>query len=166
MRRPRTWPSQVTRTHKLTRYIYNNGSLYRLADHVLSFLIPLVILVHLLVAPYSKVEESFNLQAIHDILRYGVPYPWSPEAAAVLKAEYDHFNFPGAVPRSFVGAVVIAGLSEPFIALTRGLVNEQVIGASHLFTTHFLLLLNGSHHSERRVRDVEFAGSHVLCKSS
>lgn len=79
-------------------------------------------------APYSKVEESFNLQATHDILRFGIPDPRSPDAAAIFKVEYDHFSFPGVVPRTFIGSLVLAGLSKPVIALTGGIVNEQITG--------------------------------------
>lgn len=71
-------------------------------------------LIHLLVAPYTKVEESFNIQATHDILVYGTP---STNVHHRLSAHYDHFDFPGAVPRTFVGPVVLAGLSQPIIAL-------------------------------------------------
>jgi alpha-1,6-mannosyltransferase len=50
-----------------------------------------VIALHLVVAPYTKVEESFNMQAIHDLI-------FTPTLE-----QFDHFAFPGAVPRSFIG---------------------------------------------------------------
>ncbi|OAA79586.1 glycosyltransferase family 22 protein [Akanthomyces lecanii RCEF 1005] len=83
-----------------------------LALNALLFVVPLA---HLLVAPHTKVEESFNLQAAHDILLYGTPV--GEGAGAALTAAYDHFTFPGAVPRTFVGAVVLAGVSQPLVAL-------------------------------------------------
>ncbi|EGX90507.1 alpha-1,6-mannosyltransferase subunit (Ecm39), putative [Cordyceps militaris CM01] len=82
---------------------------FDLALNALLFAVPLA---HLLVAPHTKVEESFNLQAAHDILVYG-----TPTAGAALTSTYDHFAFPGAVPRTFTGAVVLAAASQPLIAL-------------------------------------------------
>ncbi|OAA64982.1 glycosyltransferase family 22 protein [Cordyceps fumosorosea ARSEF 2679] len=80
---------------------------FDLALDALLFAVPLA---HLLLAPHTKVEESFNLQAAHDVLVYG-----TPTSPAALTAAYDHFTFPGAVPRTFVGAVVLAGLSQPLL---------------------------------------------------
>ncbi|AGO10033.1 AaceriAAR043Cp [[Ashbya] aceris (nom. inval.)] len=66
-------------------------------------LILLAILTHLAHSPYTKVEESFTIQAIHDILKYGI--------SGV--SQYDHKMFPGAVPRTFVGALTIASILKP-----------------------------------------------------
>ncbi|ODQ55521.1 hypothetical protein SAICODRAFT_76589 [Saitoella complicata NRRL Y-17804] len=72
------------------------------AETLLLFAAPLA---YLALAPYTKVEESFNLQAAHDILKFGI----GPEG---LK-KYDHVEFPGVVPRTFLGAAVLAMLASP-----------------------------------------------------
>ena len=86
--------------------------------------VPALILLHLVVAPYTKVEESFHIQAIHDILAYGIP---TSNVSETLRADYDHFTFPGAVPRTFVGAALLAGLARPFMGLQHS-VDRQLLG--------------------------------------
>lgn len=77
-------------------------------------MIPLLILFHLLLAPYTKVEESFNIQAAHDVLVYGTP---TSDIYNRLSSTYDHFTFPGAVPRTFIGPVMLAGFAQPILAV-------------------------------------------------
>ncbi|CCE65757.1 hypothetical protein TPHA_0M01820 [Tetrapisispora phaffii CBS 4417] len=67
-----------------------------------------VVSFYLIQAPFTKVEESFSIQAIYDILKYGV----------VDISQYNHFSFPGAVPRSFVGPLIIACLSKPLVLVS------------------------------------------------
>lgn len=67
-----------------------------------------LISIYLKKAPYTKVEESFTIQAIHDILNYGI----------LDISQYDHLEFPGAVPRSFIGPLVIATLTQPFVYIS------------------------------------------------
>ncbi|KAJ2492047.1 alpha-1,6- mannosyltransferase [Coemansia sp. RSA 2050] len=55
-----------------------------------------------LCAPYTKVEESFYMQAVHDILKWGS-----------VNSRYDHLSFPGVVPRSFVGPLLVSALAYP-----------------------------------------------------
>lgn len=70
----------------------------------LDLLLLLGIGYYLALSPFSKVEESFNTQAIHDVVNYGV-FPLE-----VVEDNYDHKSFPGVVPRTFVGSLVIGGL--------------------------------------------------------
>ncbi|KAH7920957.1 glycosyltransferase family 22 protein [Leucogyrophana mollusca] len=90
----------------------------------MSFLMDCLLLAtgwtHVLLAPYTKVEESFNLHATHDVLMYGV--------GRDSLSKYDHFTFPGAVPRTFIGSIVLAWLSAPLalFASSFGLLTSKV----------------------------------------
>jgi alpha-1,6-mannosyltransferase len=39
---------------------------------LLDVMLYVIAIMHVIVSPYTKVEESFNLHATHDILMYGV----------------------------------------------------------------------------------------------
>ena len=80
-------------------------------------------LLHLVVAPYTKVEESFNIQAAHDVLVYGTP---TSDIHHRLSTTYDHFTFPGAVPRTFIGPVLLAAFAQPVVALV-GFQHAQLV---------------------------------------
>ena len=81
----------------------------------LAFIVfPALAILHLYVSPYTKVEESFNIQAIHDILEYGVPLT---NATSKFEKLFDHMTFPGAVPRTFIGSLILSGLAKPEIWL-------------------------------------------------
>jgi alpha-1,6-mannosyltransferase len=69
--------------------------------------------VHLLIAPYTKVEESFAMQATHDLLF----------TASIDK--FDHLEFSGVVPRSFSGPLLLSALSFPCVRLMGALGYER-----------------------------------------
>ncbi len=112
---------------------------------VLDVLIFAVAWTHVLLAPYTKVEESFNLHVIHDLLLHG----GHPDALQKVRhapvviswhlirpiSQFDHRVFPGAVPRSFVGSIIIAWISSYVARLANhfSLINSkfdlQIVGS-------------------------------------
>ncbi|KAF2088126.1 glycosyltransferase family 22 protein, partial [Saccharata proteae CBS 121410] len=106
-------------------------------------LIPTTILLHLYYAPYTKVEESFNIQAIHDILAHGVP---TTDVNEFLAARYDHVSFPGSVPRTFVGALLLSGLSRPWVQWLASSMQLQILvrAALGLINSFALLSFQGT----------------------
>ncbi|GAQ78841.1 alpha-1,6-mannosyltransferase [Klebsormidium nitens] len=83
-------------------------------------LLVLAVLVHVVLAPFTKVEESFNVQATHDLLYHRGNL-----------TEYDHQEFPGVVPRTFLGAISLAATSFPLVAWLQT-INLPKVGALYV----------------------------------
>lgn len=114
--------------------------------------------------PFNKVEESFNTQAIHDIVNIfpNIFYnkneitkatPLQTEHGSKLSLEeiahrsqmqWDHTQYPGVVPRTFIGALLI-GLP---LKLAKGFIQNSFVADDyhvkddHDFTAQFILQLS------------------------
>ena len=84
-------------------------------------------LIHILISPYNKVEESFNTQATHDLIYHNVDI-----------GSYDHIQYPGVVPRSFIGAIVLSGMTAVFHIIYTFISNGH---KTPIFTRMAMLLL-------------------------
>ncbi|POV96126.1 hypothetical protein PSTT_15832, partial [Puccinia striiformis] len=92
--------------------------------------------VQLFLSPFTKVEESFNLHAIHDFIH-------QPSLSAVAHAG-DHLQFPGPLPRTFIGALLIGSIARALLPTLRfiGLVQSKF--AEQILVRTILATLNSS----------------------
>lgn len=110
---------------------------------------------HAVLCPFTKVEESFNMQAMHDVHFHllrdeaggaggadGADGAAFGETGAGGLAAFDHHAFPGVVPRTFLGALTVSAASWPLLQVLKAaapLVAEQVDDA--LLSEGYLALL-------------------------
>ncbi|KAJ3135960.1 hypothetical protein HK100_002204 [Physocladia obscura] len=92
-------------------------------------------------APYTKVEESFNVQAIHDLMI--IP--------GTQLETYDHLAFPGVVPRTFLGPLFIKFFTQPVVSLMTADGKSQISLDWYLYIARTALALL-SVHSLRLIR--------------
>ncbi|RLV89678.1 Dol-P-Man:Man [Spathaspora sp. JA1] len=92
---------------------------YRILDAILVGIVS----YHIILSPFTKVEESFNIQAIHDILNFGI-FPQQ-----TILTNYDHIEFPGVVPRTFLGSLLLAGITKVMLIFNSILGIEYMNGS-------------------------------------
>ena len=80
------------------------------------------IVAYVIYCPYTKVEESFNLQAMHDLLEYTGKFANSMDIS-----QYDHNEFPGVVPRTFVGAILVSAIVKPIHEILISFSCEKIV---------------------------------------
>lgn len=67
--------------------------------------------LYIYLVPYTKIEESFNVQAVYDLLEKNWNQPHI----------FDHTSFPGVVPRTFLGPIVLSLFVTPFRLVYKGI---------------------------------------------
>jgi alpha-1,6-mannosyltransferase len=124
-------------------------------------------LIQLVLCPWTKVEESFNVQAAPDIL-YRLPL-----------AEYDHLEFSGVVPRTFIGPLILSIFSYPAVIVFQALnlkkiyalyairiVLSALYSLSFAYFRHSVAQLFKSRHVAKYLSLITLAQFHLLFYSS
>ncbi|KAL5061491.1 hypothetical protein RYX36_023228 [Vicia faba] len=106
-----------------------------LKNYGYDFLLGSIAAFYIFMVPYTKVEESFNVQAMHDILYHRLHLD-----------NYDHLEFPGVVPRTFIGALLVSLIASPIVLIATLLhlpkfyaliIVRMVLGCIVLYTLRF-----------------------------
>jgi len=103
------------------------------------------------ICPHSKVEESFNVQATHDLYYHGVGKAFSWFLGKVDKSSlpYDHIRYPGVVPRTFAGPLVLAYALRFVSAITSPVFSLSSHPMAVQFLSRLLLLFFNVHATYR-----------------
>jgi hypothetical protein len=99
------------------------------------WLLPLAVTtIHAVMSPLTKVEESFTLHALHDLIYRGFRpssevcrhnhRPLPPIRADRRRllgpaSKWDHVEFPGPLPRSFIPAILLSLVVKPVLWLAQ-----------------------------------------------
>ncbi|KAJ1955836.1 dolichyl-P-Man:Man(7)GlcNAc(2)-PP-dolichol alpha-1,6-mannosyltransferase [Linderina pennispora] len=109
--------------------------------HLLDFIFALIISLSAAYVPFTKVEESFFVQAVHDL--YKSPF---------INSDYDHLAFPGVVPRSFVSPLLISAFLSPIRLFTNATEGIWLQVASRLVLGWAVAWANSRLRSAIRIR--------------
>ena len=125
----------------------------------------------LLFCPHSKVEESFQLQSTHDLFYHGIrpafkAFLWNEKD---VKLPYDHLQYPGVVPRTFTGPLILSSLCHVVRLLLLPIVDISLYPTTVQFFARCFLSLIIAHGwyrfacaVDQKSRGLPFVGSWLL----
>jgi alpha-1,6-mannosyltransferase len=108
--RPHARAREHTRTHAQKKEDMRRFFTHQFFD----CLFFLLVLSYVRIAPYTKVEESFNTQAVHDVIFH-----------ANELDRWDHKEFPGVVPRTFVGPLLLGKTTKVIARVMESVANSN-----------------------------------------